>query len=473
MKKIFAGPKIRRARLARAETQTAMAKSLGISASYLNLIEGNQRPLTVQLLIKLASVYDFDVEELQGTGEADTINQLREVFADPLLVRDLPDHSELIEISDAAPNTSAAMIKLYRAYRESLDRLSGLSRMMAKEGGEAVGGVERLPSVEMRETFEKIPSYFPAIERAAAKLLQSLTRGSGMMASLQHWLQQHHQIAVQILPVETMPLWRRRFDKHSNRLLISERLSPADQVLEVAMEVAFLAEGQLIGEEVEFLDLTTDEARRLARFEFARLLAFAIMMPYDSFLSAARRVNYDINILRSRFSVTFSQAAWRLTMLAKQGQSAVPFFIMEIDAAGNRLRRGGSNGFPLTRFGGDCAKLIVHQAFTSPGQIFAEQVITPDDVRFIVLGRTIEGLRSGYEDRPQRTALLIGFDVAHADEVVYGIGLTGTDARKATQIGPSCRLCERQGCIARAHPPMTRPLGLDEMVTGLSVFDFQ
>ncbi|MCP4071028.1 MAG: DUF2083 domain-containing protein [Hyphomicrobiales bacterium] len=472
-KKIFAGPKIRRARLARAETQTAMAQSLGISASYLNLIEGNQRPLTVQLLIKLASAYDFDLEDLQGKGEADTISQLREVFADPLLASDLPDHSELIEISDAAPNTSAAMIKLYRAYRESLDRLSGLSRLMAKEGGEGISGTARLPSVEMHETFEKISPYFPAIERAAAKLLQSLPKGPDMMASLQHWLHSEHHIAVQVLPVETMPLWRRRFDKHSNRLLISERLSPADQVQEVAMEVAFLAEGKLIGDEVEFLNLTTNEARRLARFEFARLLAFAIMMPYDNFLSSARRVNYDINILRSRFSVTFAQATWRLIMLAKHGQSAVPFFVMEIDAAGNRLRRGGTNGFPLTRFGGDCAKLIVHQAFTSPGQIFAEQVISPDDARFIVLGRTIEGLRSGYEDRPQRTALLVGFDIAHANEVVYGTGLVGRDAKKATEIGPSCRLCERQGCIARAHPPMTRPLGLDEMVTGLSVFDFQ
>jgi predicted transcriptional regulator/transcriptional regulator with XRE-family HTH domain len=471
--KIFAGPKIRRARIARGETQTAMARSLGISPSYLNLIERNQRPLTVQLLIKLASTYDFDLEELQGKGEANTISQLREVFADPLLSSDLPDQSELVEISDAAPNASAAMIKLYRAYRESLDRLSGLSRLMAKEGGEAISGTARLPIVEMHETFERMSPYFPAIERAAQELLKNLTTGGGMMASLKHWLHTQHHIAVQILPVETMPLWRRRFDRHSNRLLISERLSPADQVQEVAMEVAFLAERQLIGEEVEFLNFTTDEARRMARFEFARLLALAIMMPYDSFLSSARRVNYDINILRTRFSVTFAQAAWRLIMLAKHGQSAVPFFVMEIDAAGNRLRRGGTNGFPLTRFGGDCAKLIVHQAFTSPGQIFAEQVVSPDDARFIVVGRTIEGLRSGYEDRPQRTALLIGFDVAHAGEVVYGTGLTGPGAKKATEIGPACRLCERQGCIARAHPPMTRPLGLDEMVTGLSVFDFQ
>ena len=471
--KIFAGPKIRRVRKAKGITQTAMAAALGISSSYLNLIERNQRPLTVQLLIKLASSYGFDPEELEGKGEANIISQLREVFADPLLSTDLPDHSELVEISDAAPNASAAMIKLYRAYRESLDRLSGLSQLLAKEGGEAIGVDTRLPIVEMQEAFEQMSPYFPAIERAGAKLRKNLSSTSDIMNALQQWLHSHHNIAVQILPVETMPMWRRRFDKHSNRLLISERLSPSDQVQEVAMEVAFLAEGELIGEEVEFLKLTTNEARRLARFEFARLLALAIMMPYDNFLSSARRVNYDINILRSRYGVTFAQASWRLLMLAKHGQSAVPFFIMEIDAAGNRLRRAGTSGFPLTRFGGNCAKLIVHQAFNSPGQIFAEQVISPDDARFIVVGRTIEGLRSGYSDRPQRTALLIGFDIAYANEVVYGAGLTGPDAKQATLIGPACRLCERPGCIARAHPPMTRPLGLDEMVTGLSVFDFQ
>ena len=471
--KIFAGPRIRRTRIAKGETQTAMAHSLGISPSYLNLIESNQRPLTVQLLIKLASIYDFDLEELQGKGGADTISRLREVFSDPLLSGELPDNSELVELSDGAPNASAAVIKLYRAYRESLDRLSGLSRMMAKEGGKAVSSTARLPIDEMREAFEHTSPYFPSIERAAAKLLKTLSLSDGLMSALQKWLHQHHHIAVQILPAETMPIWRRRFDRHSKRLFISERLSPADQVQEVAMEVAFLAEKQLIGEEVEFLKLSTDEAKRLARFEFARLLALALMLPYDSFLSSARKANYDINILRSRFSVTFAQASWRLIMLAKHGQSAVPFFIMEIDAAGNRLRRGGTSGFPLTRFGGDCPKLIVHQAFTSPGQIFAEQVITPEDVSFIVVGRTIEGLRSGYRDRPQRTALLIGFDIAHAGEVVYGTGLIGSDAKEATTIGPACRLCERQGCIARAHPPMTRPLGLDEMVTGLSVFDFQ
>lgn len=64
--KIFAGPRVRRIRNGLSLTQTAMADALGISPSYLNLIERNQRPLTVQLLLKLASVYKVDLDELQG-----------------------------------------------------------------------------------------------------------------------------------------------------------------------------------------------------------------------------------------------------------------------------------------------------------------------------------------------------------------------------------------------------------------------
>jgi len=471
--KIFAGPRIRRIRSGLNLTQTAMAEELGISASYLNLIERNQRPLTVQLLLKLASTYKLDLDELQGVGDENLMVQLKEAFSDPLLSGEVPDRAELIEFTEATPNVANAMVKLYRGYRESLERLSGLSSMMAEEGSDAVKTAARLPVDEMRQALETRSSYIPAIEHAATKMLALLDLTDGLMAGLKRWLLKEQGLAVQVLPVEAMPDWRRRFDRHSNRLLISERLSPADQLQEVALEVALLAESNLIDEEVGFLKLTSDEAKRLARFEFARLIALAIMLPYEKFYTTARRLRYDINVLRSRFGVTFAQAAWRLTMLQRNGQSAPQFFVMETDAAGNRIRRGGASGFPVTRFGGDCPKLVVHQAFGSPGQIFAEKVVTPQDAEFIVLGRTIEGLRSGYLDRPHRTALLIGFDTTYDKEIVYGDGLTGMGARDPVEIGPGCRLCERPGCISRAHPPLTRPLGLDEMVRGVSAFDFQ
>ena len=471
--KIFAGPRIRRMRSGLGLTQIAMAEELGISASYLNLIERNQRPLTVQLLLKLASTYDLDLDGLQGATDEALFAQLKEAFSDPLLAGEIPDRSELIEFTEASPNAASAMVKLYRGYRESLERLSGLSSMMAKEGSGAVIDGARLPVDEMRQAFESRSPYIPAIEQAAEKLLDQFDMSDGLMSGLKRWLLQEKGVAVQILPVETMPDWRRRFDRHSNRLMITERLSPADQLQEVAVEVALLAEKKLIDEEVDFLKLTSDEARRLARFEFARLMALAMMLPYERFFKIAKRLKYDVNVLRSRFGVTFAQAAWRLNMLQKSGNAAVPFFTMEIDSAGNRIRRSGANGFPSTRFGGDCPKLVVHQAFGSPGQIFAEAVVTQEGNQYVVIGRTIEGMRSGYFDRPQRTALLIGFNVEHASEVIYADGLLGENARPPMEIGPACRLCERPGCVSRAHPPLTRPLGLDEMVRGISAFDFQ
>jgi len=136
--KIFAGPRIRRIRSGLNLTQTAMAEELGISASYLNLIERNQRPLTVQLLLKLATTYKLDLDELQGVGNETLNAQLKEAFSDPLLVGEIPDRTELIEFTEATPNVASAMVKLYRGYRESLERLSGLSSMMAEEGSDAV-----------------------------------------------------------------------------------------------------------------------------------------------------------------------------------------------------------------------------------------------------------------------------------------------------------------------------------------------
>src|SRR5262249_41298100 len=150
--KIFAGPRIRRIRNAKGLTQTAMAEGLGISPSYLNLIERNQRPLTVQLILKLATVYKVEPEELQGEARG-AIGGLREVFADPLLAAELPGEQELVEMAEAAPNMAAGVIKLYRAYREQASRLSDLNDLMAHEGRAAAISGARMPLDEVRDVF--------------------------------------------------------------------------------------------------------------------------------------------------------------------------------------------------------------------------------------------------------------------------------------------------------------------------------
>jgi predicted transcriptional regulator/DNA-binding XRE family transcriptional regulator len=481
--KIFAGPRIRRIRQAKGLTQTAMAEGLGISPSYLNLIERNQRPLTVQLILKLASVYQVDPRELQGEAHG-VVAALKEAFSDPLLAGELPGDQELIELAEAAPNAAAGLIKLHRAYREQAGRLSDLSDLLAREGRATVLSSARLPIDEVRDTFERRPSYFPAIEEEAETFTALLEAGDDLSGALQAWLKREFGIVVRVLPAATMPNWRRRYDRHSQRLFLSERLSPPDRLREIAIEACLIRMRVAIAAEVEALKLSSDEARRLARFELGRYAAHALMMPYQPFHTAALRSLYDIDVLGARFSVSFEQAVSRLITLGRPGLAGIPFFLIEVDQAGNRLRRAGQQGFPHARFGGGCPKLAMHATFSQPGRILFEAVETPDGARFLTIARTLEGPQGAFDERPRRTALLIGCDLAFKDETVYGTALpAGATVHAASRqaadrsgvipIGPACRLCERAGCLARAEPPVTRPLGLDEMVTGLSAFDFQ
>ncbi len=280
--KIFAGPRIRRIRNAKGLTQTAMADGLGISPSYLNLIERNQRPLTVQLILKLVSIYKVDAEELQGEARG-SVAGLREVFADPLLVAELPGEQELIEMAEAAPNTTAGIIKLYRAYREQAARLSDLNEMLVRDGKVAALSGARLPIDEVRDVFERRSSYFPDLEGEAEAFVSLLSPGDDLPGALKAWLKGEHGIVVRVLPAVTMPNWRRRYDRHSQRLFISERLSPPDQLREIATEACLLRMSVAVAAEVQALKLSSNEARRLARFELGRYTAHALMMPYRPF----------------------------------------------------------------------------------------------------------------------------------------------------------------------------------------------
>jgi XRE family transcriptional regulator, fatty acid utilization regulator len=469
--KIFAGPRIRRIRHSMKLTQTAMAAELGISPSYLNLIERNQRPLTVQLILKLASVYKVDLEGLRGE-EGGTAIALREVFSDPLLSGELPSPQELIEVAEAAPNAANGIVRLYRAYRESVERLSDLSEMLSQTGREPAVTANRLPYELIREIFENRENHFPELEAAAERLAETISGSGTRGMELRERLHKAHGIAVRLLPVSAMPLWRRRFDRHSMRLFLSERLSPFDQQREIATELCRLEMRQEIAERTEDLGLDSEEAKRLARFELIRYAAHALLMPYEDFLATARRESYDIDLLCGRFGVSFEQAANRLTMLSRPTMQGIPFFMLEVDEAGNRIRRAGANGFPQTSFGGRCPKLPVHAAFAQPGRTLIERLAMPDGSEFMALARTLEGPLAGFHERPRRTALLLACDVSYAPETVYGASIEGKSV-EPIEIGPACRLCERQGCLSRAEPPLTRPLGLDEMVSGLSAFDFQ
>ena len=66
--KLFAGHAVRRLRRQLGLSQAAMAEALGVSPSYLNLVERNQRPVSATVMLRLAQTYDFDPRRLAASA---------------------------------------------------------------------------------------------------------------------------------------------------------------------------------------------------------------------------------------------------------------------------------------------------------------------------------------------------------------------------------------------------------------------
>ena len=125
---VLLGGKVRRLRRSHGVTQVDMARRLGISPSYLNLIEHNQRPLTRPLLVKLADSFGIDLQALSEDEDARIIANLDEVMGDAVFHEHKVDRSELSEAIGAAPALGKAMLALYGAYRNAREGPRRLER---------------------------------------------------------------------------------------------------------------------------------------------------------------------------------------------------------------------------------------------------------------------------------------------------------------------------------------------------------
>src|SRR5215471_16105018 len=78
------GRRVRRLREELGLSQVAMARRLGLSASYLNLIEHDQRPLTAKLARRLSEELQVGVIAFSESESDRLANDVVEVLADPL-----------------------------------------------------------------------------------------------------------------------------------------------------------------------------------------------------------------------------------------------------------------------------------------------------------------------------------------------------------------------------------------------------
>jgi hypothetical protein len=463
-RKTFIGPRLRRLRQDRGETQGQMARALGISVAYVNLLESNQRSVSVAVLLRILDVYGLDWRELAADDDAVALSDLRAATQDPLFDGERPDLAQLRAALVHAPALAGAFLRLHRAHQAATDQLLSLSDT-------EVAHVAHSPEAAVHNAFRRNRNHFPELEEAADAFWGGAPPAQDeVYHALKERLAGRLGIRVRLVHVEDLPGTLRQYDEARREILLSEAFDHPNRVFQLAHMAGLLELPPLLDALEARSGIAEPRGLSRLRIELANYFAAAVLMPYDVFLTAARATKYDLDLMATRFGVSFEQACHRATTLQREGAQGVPFFFLRIDKGGNVTKRFSATGFHLAEFGGACPRLDVHTSFRTPGRIVPQFVEMPDRTRFFVFSRTVDRPTWARHAQDNRLAVAMGCAIGHAGEIGYAEGLNPAGAR-ITEIGINCRICPRLTCDQRAHQAVAASQPVDARRRGATRFE--
>jgi predicted transcriptional regulator len=439
---LLAGPSLRRLRKREGLTQAAMAASLGISPSYLNLIERNQRPLSARVLVQVIERYDFDPRSLREDEAIGGVDGLARRMADKRFADLGIDREELEEFLASAPQAAAAFVRLYDNSHPDTER------------GED-------PVAEARQAVERWQNHFPDLDHAAEDLADELRLSQGdISAALIERLREKHRLSVRILPAEVVPGLVHRLDLHARQLQISEMLGGAARRFQIARQIASLEQREAIETLVAGANLASPEARERFREHVTDYVAAALLMPYRRFLRACEQTGYDLPILSRRFSVSFDQLAQRLTTLQRVGERGLPFFSARFGRTGRMVHfTAGASGAIHPIEGARWPAWIAYGAFENRGAMltqavkFGEGEAAPK--HWFTIARTIEVDGAACS---ARRSIVLGLEARFAGELAQAQGVS-LDPQDAVPLGVGCPRCGRADCLTPAPARLAAQAG--------------
>jgi predicted transcriptional regulator/DNA-binding XRE family transcriptional regulator len=461
--KLFLGHRLRRLRRERELSQTAMASSLGISPSYLNHLERNQRPVTAGLLLKLANGYGVDILSFATAGGHKTgPDELNEIFGDPMLQDLGVPRYELVELAHNAPSVAEGIARLYAALKES-QKLPALSEP---------DDVRSLVTPEnwVRDYIQQHRNHYPELEEAAETLGGALTDPLSVAEPLRRRLKDAWGITAQVVPQSVLGNLSQTYDAERRLFLVSSQLRAENRTFALAYQLASAEFAGLLDRMVSEAAPPDEGIAQLLRMSLANYAAGAIMMPYGKFLRSAEEMRYSIDLLCGEYGANVEQVAHRLTTLNRPSARGVPFFMLRVDPAGNISKRYAGDRFPFSRFGGTCPRWNLHAAFQAAGQVVTQLIETPDGHRYFTVARTIERPIKA-ELQGGLLAVGLGCDIDHAHKLHCAEGIDLHNA-PVTPVGPACSICPRMDCAYRATPPAGRQLAVHENRKTISPYPF-
>ncbi|MBV2183076.1 MAG: DUF2083 domain-containing protein [Rhizobium sp.] len=507
------GLRISTRRKALGVSQAALARAVGVSPSYLNLIEANKRQVGGALLQRIAAELGIERDELTGEAEHRLMHELVEAFADPVLAGNGLRPDEARNLVATSPGIAAVIARLYRAYTTAMSRsdayadrlradpllsqllhqvLSGITairssaeildsvpdvstedrtrflgsifreaRGLTAVAGTLIGQFDQTSSSggfesarrEVDDMIFAAQNHFPVLEDAAAAQRARIdAAGPFEEATMADLLSRDHSVTVQRF---AEPRGGKAFgyEATTRTLWFRNTVPQSTRQFQMARLIAELNCRDVLDNAPGMRQLASTMARRGAWRYLATYIAGAILFPYERFVTDALALRYDVDALSERYNASFEQISHRLVTLRRTGEAGLPFGFLRADPAGRLSKHFPLPGLLLPTSGHACPLWAIYSAFRTPGQIVRQVARFPDGSRFLFVAKAVSRPSSGFADHALAHSVLLIANILHADETVYGDGLNLSDSRLDVPVGPTCRLCTRADCASRQEEP--------------------
>jgi predicted transcriptional regulator/DNA-binding XRE family transcriptional regulator len=466
------GARIRERRRNIGITQVELARRIGISASYLNLIERNKRGIAGPLLRRAALALDLRLEELDGAAERRLLESLNELAHLPDLQALGVEGERTGELIGQFPGWARALAALARSEREASSAARALADRLTHDPflGETVHRMlTRVAAVrsaaEILAEFTDIP---PARRERFRRIIFEESRGlSDVGEALAAYFEKIDATDRTLTPLDEVEAL---FDAHANRFdEIETAAAPLQELLERSgsplnaaadqtrgtrrARARALAEerlGQLVDNFIEQQpQVETTPARVRAREALLSYAAAAVQAPMIVFRARAAALGFDVEALADAFSIGIETVCHRLTALPLD--DATPRFgYFRANAAGTIIEMRGLPELVIPRYASACPLWVLYRAQQSPEAMIRQRAVFPNGARFVFLARARNTGRAGFGKPRHYLTDMLALSEADAQLTVYA-----PDAGiPVEEVGPACRICARRACAHRVEDPL-------------------
>ena len=463
------GPKIKAFRRQLGIQANRLAEQLGISPSYLNLIEGGKRKIDGDLLLKVCQELKIELSDLTNKSDLNLANNISELLDDQLF-EDLdilgPEVQDLVNTN---PKIARALIKLGDNFKqkdhEMINKVENLSGKIIDNRKAS------FPGEVISDFLQENKNYFPKLEEFANTIFEKVqTNNRTRYIALCEFLKTEYSITVKdIIPEEEKP-FSKIYNKNKKELLLSDYVSLETKKLYAASQIAHEGAINEINEYLLKFKFPSDESKKLTKVALLNYCGAAILMPYKLFHSECKKLKYDLELLQNTFATSFEQVAHRVTCLQDPKLPGIPFHMLRVDIAGNISKRFSLSGIEIPRYGGACPRWNVYSAFTRPGIIQAAVSKMTNGEKYVCIARTVEKGIKRFGQSKSILSIGLGCEAKYAKDFVYTENIDVTDKKTEIPIGVSCRTCDRLDCSQRAFPPLHKKFDVDVNSRGVSVY---